>query len=170
MAIKYINSSSEYLAKGALPLPWDYPQLPNGWVWNGYYTRIVNSPYLNFFGKVAIRVAYDKVNDRHHAFIPGFIIPGLRTTTYDLKILLESFLSCFIINDAIEKYSGSLSREYFDLPVSTAYFLLQWFIRKCRTWLGVRTETNSILELKEFSLETVKKFILDLHARAPPEQ
>jgi hypothetical protein len=167
MAIKYIKFSREYTDGGILPLPWDFPTLSEGWVWNGYYTRLLISPVLNFFGKIAFRVAYNKLENRHHAFIPAFIIPGLNTTIYDLKILLESFLSCFLINDAIEKYSSSSSQEYFDLPVSTAYFRLAWFIRKCRTWLGMVIETNSIQELKKFSLDVVQKFILDLHARAP---
>ena len=167
-AIKYIKCSTEYLEKNARPLPWDYPPLPVGWVWKGYYTRNLNSPVLNYFGKVAIRLAYVKSQKRHHAFIPGFIIPWHGITIFDLEIFLKAFFFSFTIGYAVEKYSDSSPKEHFDLPVSTAYFRLAWFIRKCRTWLGMATATNSIQELRSFSIEAVDKFILDLHARAPP--
>lgn len=133
LALEYFLASSIYFKEGS-PLAVDFPPLPSDWVWNGYYRRVINSPVLGFFGEVAIRVSYDKTSGIHHAYIPTFIIPYLKITTYDLEFLIKSFHQSFVASEVIEKYSQINDKEYFDLSFSSLYFLIEWFIRKCRTF------------------------------------
>lgn len=146
----------------------EFPPLPNGWIWNGYYSRELNSPFLNFFGKVAIRVAYDEENNCHHAYIPAFITPYLHITIYDLKIIIEAFLKSLSVQETLDEYSSIGSKEYYDLSSSSIYYLLKWFIRKVHIWLEVQVSSNSISNFKNFPKDIFLKLTNYLHARASP--
>lgn len=144
------------------------PVLDPGWEWNGFYTRQLNSPFLHFFGKVAIRVAYDKKNKVHHAFIPAFIVPGLKLTVFDLQVLITSFMESFSTSLTLENYSKELP-EYYDLPLSSFYHLLAWFCRRCRSVLNLPIEGNSINHLRPYLNGLILgRFLKDINTRAPP--
>lgn len=150
------------------PLGFDFPNLPAGWVWNGYYSRIINSPILGHFDKVAIRVAYDKQNKVHHSCFPAFIIPYLKITTYDLQFIIKSYLLSFCAFEVANQYSQINSNEFFDLPLSSIYSLLVWFIKKCRTFEICFFESNSISVLRGGHDQLLEKFLHFLRSRASP--
>src|SRR5690606_22321434 len=104
-ALKYLAYSQIYLEKNdPSQIVSALPVLPEGRVWNGYYRRQLNSPTLNYFGEVAIRVAFDKDTKVHHAYFPAFIIPHLKITVFDLEVLVSSFIQSFCVSSCLESY------------------------------------------------------------------
>ncbi len=145
-----------------------FPELNTPWVWNGYYTRQLNSPSLNFFGKVAIRVAYNKEKRAHHAFIPSFIIPHLKLTSFDLQLLISTFIESVSVSLCLEKYSEKLP-EYFDLAPSSFYFLLMWVCKKFRSVLNLPISGNSLNHfLPYLNQHNFLNLLKNLNARSPP--
>jgi len=167
LALQYLEASSAYINKETENIIFNFPKLSDNWVWNGYYFRKLNSSYLNYFGNIAIRVAYDKVNKVHHAFIPAFVIPYLKITTFDLENLIKLFLVTFSAANTLDKFSHD-KPEYFDMPLSSFYWLLSWFTSKCRSELGECSDSNSIIHLYNKTASIVDKYLENLHSRASP--
>lgn len=151
-----------------MALYFDFPALPDGQVWNGYYLRNLNSPALNFSGKVAIRVSYNKCNNEHHAFIPCFILPFLSFSIFDLKFILESYLKLFSVNKIYQDLGDLQKSEYFDIPPATLYFLLSYFLRICNLHLEISISSYSISSYINVPENFWNKYTQYLQARASP--
>lgn len=164
---QYLKASSDYISSDNHKIVYDFPSLPSGWVWNGYYTRTINSVALDYFGDVAIRVAYDKKNKKHHAYLPIFIIPFLKITIFDLQLIIINFFKFNSIFDVIEQYSiGAL--EYLDLSTSTCYSYLNWFMTECRTKLNVQFDNNCLSDLRYKSPSILNQYLEYLQTNIQP--
>jgi hypothetical protein len=165
-AKQYLCASEAYINKQTSKIIFDFPKLPNSWIWKGYYTRNLNSAALQHFGKVAIRVAYDKTHDRHHAYLPLFIIPYIALTIFDINFLVTYFLKGLTVDEIIQYYSKDL-REYYDLSTSSCYYYLKWFVIQARTALNYSFNNNSILNLKDLNstnlFDQYLKYLMQYH-------
>jgi hypothetical protein len=151
-----------------MALFFDFPALPEREVWNGYYLRNLNSPILNFFGKVAIRVSYNKLTNEHHSYIPCFIIPYLSFSLFELKFILESYLKMFSVSSIYQDINELQDSEYFDFPPATLYFLLSYFLRICNQYLGINISSYSISSYRNIPTNFWGKYTQYLQARASP--
>jgi hypothetical protein len=123
---------------------------------------------LGIFGQVAIRVAYDKINEVHHAYFPAFIIPGLHITTYDLQFILESFLECFSLGKTQQAFIDCQNQEFFDYPFSSLYWLLIWFLKVANAYLDIPIEKYCLNSYRNMDRKYWSKFLDYLNARGSP--
>lgn len=131
-------------------------------IWKGYYFRMLECWILGFMGQVCIRKGLCKSTGRHFTMFPDFCIPYLKWGKLSILKLLELFIK------STKSYFSTFEFDLdFDISISSLYWIGSYLVQVLRLNAELfllpnnrETSTNSVFELRKYSLEATKKVIL----------